>query len=450
MKPAPGCPASLEPARFPGSGRILVAFSGGPDSVCLAAQLASCANTRPVSCIHVDHGLDSKSAERARHAVAISRSLGLECVVEQVIVGRKPGRNTGHEGGTEGGARKARYALFSRLLQRGETLVTAHHADDQAETILMRLLRGAGPTGLAGIPRQRPFGSGWLVRPLLDWKKSEIMAWLEAGNLEWIADPANDDLTFDRNFVRHEIMPLLRARWPGVAGAIRRAGRLSDGAADAVTQVARIDLANCLNPNRLLSQSCLELLPSFRQAEMLRYWCQKESRPPPPGAPLDEFLGQLKSAASDRQPVLRWADQTLHAYNRWLWLDQERSAPSTDAIPWSGSNALTLPSAAGQLMLTGSGASLSPALTVRFGQPGEKIRLPGRDHHHAVNKLMSEADIPPWQRALWPRLWQDDKLVAVGQRWLDQQFASQLAAMDLKLIWKTDLYGAGAELEYAS
>ncbi len=448
MKPAPGDPAFLEPARFPGAGRILVAFSGGPDSVCLAALLARSCKTRPVSCIHVDHGLDSESAERALRADAISRSLGLNCVIEQAVVGRKPGRETGYEGGTEGGARKARYAIFSRLLQRGETLVTAHHADDQAETILMRLLRGAGPAGLSGIPHQRPFGSGWLVRPLLDWSRSDIMAWLENEKLVWIADPANDDPNFDRNFVRHEIMPRLDARWPGVAGAIRRAGRLSEGAADAVTQIARIDLAQCLNPNRLLSLSCLQALPSFRQAEMLRYWCQKESRPTPPGAQLDEFLSQLEHAASDRQPMLNWAGQTLHAYNRWLWLDQERARPSSDPIAWSGSEPLMLPSGAGQLALTGSGAALCPALTVRFGQPAEKIRLPNRKHRHSVKKLMSEAGVPPWQRALWPRLWQGEKLLAVGQRWLDQQFASDLAALDLKLTWKTDLHGAGAGLEY--
>ncbi|MFU8831631.1 MAG: tRNA lysidine(34) synthetase TilS [Wenzhouxiangella sp.] len=442
MKPAGGGPTSREPSGLlvPGHGRILVAFSGGPDSVCLAAQLKRSILTRPLSCIHVDHGLDSQSGQRAMQAAAIARSLGLDCLVERVAVDR--------EGGVEAGARKARYAVFSRLLQSGETLVTAHHADDQAETILMRLLRGAGPGGLAGIPRERVFGRGLLARPLLDWTRSEIMAWLENEGLEWVSDPANRDPAFDRNFIRHEIMPRLRERWPGVVGAIRRTGRLSEGAADAVIQTARLDLANCLSPKRKLSQDCLALLPTFRQAEMLRYWCRKESRQLPPGAQLDEFLSQLEHAGSDRQPMLRWEGQTLHAYDGWLWLDQDRATPYPDTFTWTGSEPLTLPSNIGRLMLASSGASITPPLTVRFGQPGERIRLPNRAHRHAVKKLMSEAGIPPWQRALWPRLWQDERLVAVGQRWLDAEFVSELADKELELAWKTDLYGAGAGLEY--
>ncbi len=435
MKPA-GPPGLL----VPGYGRILVAFSGGPDSVCLAGLLKRSIRNRPISCIHVDHGLDSQSGERAGQAAAIARSLDLDCLIERAAVGR--------EGGVEASARKARYAVFSRLLQSGETLVTAHHADDQAETILMRLLRGAGPGGLSGIPRQREFGRGWLARPLLDWTRLEIMAWLENEGLESVSDPANLDPAFDRNFIRHEIMPRLRERWPGVVGAIRRTGRLSEGAADAVIQTARLDLANCLNPERKLGQNCLALLPTFRQAEMLRYWCRKESRPLPPGALLDEFLGQLEQSAPDRQPMLSWEGQTLHAYDGWLWLDQVRAAPPPDAFTWTGSEPLTLPGNIGRLMLTSAGALITPPLTVQFGQPGERIRLPNRAHRHAVKKLMSEAGIPPWQRALWPRLWQDERLVAVGQRWLDPEFVSQLADKGLELVWKTDLYGAGAGLEY--
>ncbi len=418
-------PAS-DPRLLPGRGEILIAFSGGPDSVCLASWLAENLPERPLLCVHIDHGMDSGSAERAARAQMIAGTLGLRCQIESVDV--KAGQ------GPEGGARRARYACFARLLAPDQLLVTAHHADDQAETILMRLLRGAGASGLAGIPAQRVFADGWLARPLLGWPRPRIMAWLADRSLRWVDDPANRDLSLDRNFIRHEIMPRLRARWPGVDRSVLRSGELCAGAAAMIEARSLADLDQARISHDRLCWETVAKLPVFRQAELLRRWCLALGIEPPPGVRLDAYLAQLRDARPDRSPELRWHNTLIRHYNQQLWL---QSGPDIDlswSAQWSGQQPLALPMDLGELALS---APLSTAARweVHLGSTGERIQLRSGGRH-AVKKLMNEARVAPWRRRLWPRLWQDGQLLAVGDRWLDSGFRSRLDEMGLRLEWR--------------
>lgn len=418
----------LNPDLLPGQGRILVAFSGGPDSVCLAALLAESGLERPIHCIHVDHGLDPGSAARAQQAMEIADRLKLSA--QQVKVSPDC-----RQAGLEAGARKARYHALADLMQVDELLLTAHHADDQTETILMRLLRGSGPAGLAGIPALRRFGPGWLARPLLAWQRSEILAWLEQRGLDWLEDPTNDELGIDRNFLRQQVLPMLRTRWPGIDSSIRRSGRLNLGAAAALTRLAQSDLEHCLNDDGSLALEHLLGLSGYCQGEVLRLWCQRRGLHNPPGPPLDEFLDQIASSGKDRQPELRWEQHWLVRQGASLWLFEREPRPPLERTSWNGRQAQELPNQLGRLELSGITQLESP-VSIRFGlEPGESIALPGRDHRHAVKQLMHSAGVPPWQRPLWPRLYRADHLLAVGDRWLDRDFAAELSRLGLQLHW---------------
>jgi tRNA(Ile)-lysidine synthase len=418
----------LDPASLPGRGRILLAFSAGADSVCLAALLAECKISRPVLCVHIDHGLDAASSERAARAQAIAEGLGLAAQVIQV-------RPDPAHAGLEAGARKARYQALAGLMAPGDLLLTAHHADDQAETILMRLLRGSGPAGLSGIPACRTFGAGWLARPLLAFERQEIIAWLEAREMGWIEDPTNLDLSIDRNFLRRQVMPMLRRRWPGLDASIRRSGQLSLGAAQALESLAREDLGQGLNRHGGLWVEHLLRLSAYRQGEVIRLWCHRCGLEAPPGRQLEAFLDQLESSAHDRQPELRWQGHWLVRQGDAIWLFECEPLVPQDVLTWNGQSALHLPGQLGRLVLEGGPAFAQP-MHVYFGQQaGERIRLPGRAHHHAVKQLMNEAGIPAWQRPLWPRLYGNDELLAVGDRWLSHDFAGWLAEHGARLCW---------------
>ncbi len=414
-----------------------MAFSGGPDSVCLAALLARAGLKRSIECIHVDHGLDPESRERAETAARLSAELGLSCRIETVQVHSRSG--------IEAGARKARYACLADHTEDGDVLVTAHHADDQAETVLMRLIRGAGPAGLAGIPRLRRFARGWLARPLLDWRREEIRAWLEHHDLEWLDDPANQDPGMDRNYITHEIMPAILARWPGAVDSIRQSGRLADGASRVLSEVSLADCSRFAAPGRRLRRDAVERLDDFRFGELLRQWCHLTGHVAPPASRLGEFIKQLHHAATDRQPEIRWDRSVLRAHGQWLWLENADDIVADWSQHWSGRDPLVLPGHLGTLHMVPPPTVDELALKVCLGRRGEKLRIEGYDHPVAVRKLMQRSGVPPWHRDRWPRLWLNERLVAVGDRWLDRDFSSQLKSLDCTLEWQTDLYQPGVE-----
>lgn len=421
------------PDHLPGAGRIVVAFSGGPDSMCLLHQLAASGCQRPLACIHVDHGLDDDSAARARRAHKLASKLGIDCTVISIEV-------SGTQG-PEANARKARYGALEDQMQPGDALLTGHHADDQAETVLLRLLRGAGPAGLAGMPRVRNFAGGWLVRPLLDWRREDIERYITDHQLEVVHDPSNHHLTYDRNFLRHQVLPLLQQRWPGVRRALLRSAGLNRGAGDALQALARIDLDQCREDHWRLRVAPLGRMSDFRIGQLLQRWCHECELTAPPGRMLESFIGQLESAASDQLPQLRWSAGVMRRWNGFLWLSIRPEPVQEWQFEWAGSVAANLPAGLGRLELRPHGSEL-PALKVSSGTPGERIRLPGRTGHHKVTQLLAEHGVPPWQRPLWPRLWRDDHLLAVGERWLDADFERELAKRNMELTWHTDLPGS--------
>lgn len=407
----------------------MVAFSGGPDSVCLLHQLAGRRLNRTVRAVHVDHGLDRGSARRASLALEIAADLDVECQVERVQVRRS--------GSVEANARQVRYTALEAHIDSGAVLLTAHHADDVAETMLLRLLRGSGPGGLGGIPERRRFGHGWLLRPLLGWRRPHIEQYLKKNGLRGVHDPANDLASMDRNFIRHEIMPLLRERFPGCVNGMTRSAALNRSAAAVLSGLAADDVRAMERPGPRLELELLRRLDPYRRSEALRRWCLQHGLAPPPGARLDEFLRQIEAAGGDRHPAVRWDDGEIRRHGRALWLNQPEPDSRPWQVPWNGREPLDLPGRCGRLQLRGPVPEIN--LKVCSGQPGERIQLGPTSGRQAVKKLLAGHGVPPWLRPLWPRIWQGERLVGLADRWLDDGFSSWLKTHNGVLVWESAL-----------
>ena len=417
------------PTRLPGQGRVLIAFSGGPDSLCLAALASEYLGHRELLAIHVDHGQDDESTQRADQAAALARQLGLDHQIIRVKLDQ--------QGGPEAAARRARYRVFEHELGVDETLLMAHHADDQAETVLLRLLRGAGPAGLAGMPVSRRLGQGRLYRPLLAWRRQQILAELARRGLEGLNDPHNLRLDLDRNYLRHRILPQLDRRWPDAARRLLRSARLCR---ESAAELDRLGDQETMANTGLHGQCPLSpnlLATPFGLAEHVRRWVRQAGLPSPPGPQLDEFVRQLRQQQPDRHPALQWSGLLLRRYRDWLWLEPSQApVPEDWQLNWAPAKPLRLPGALGQLAFIGQASQRLPPLTVRDGRPGDRLQTHPDRQPKLVKTLLHEAGIPPWQRKRWPRIVDGGRLLAVGDRWLDANFASQLETNDSRLHWQ--------------
>lgn len=306
----------LSPAikHWPGGGRILIAFSGGADSLFLLSELSRQPCDRPLLAVHIDHGLDGDSGARAQQAQTLAEQLDVPFTVLSLKLNID--RNI------EAEARHARYAALASLMQKDEVVVTAHHADDVAETLLLRLLRGSGIEGLAGIESCQRFGPGWLIRPMLQCSRSHCERALKERQLQWIEDPTNAVLDLDRNHLRQVILPQLKDRFPGAIEALNRSAGLNREAAAALIELAHQDLAAVSLDTHCLCLDKLSALSRFRQAQVIRHWALAQHHPAPPGKPLLEFVRQLNESPPDRHPELRFDAVTLRVKARRVWMTE--------------------------------------------------------------------------------------------------------------------------------
>ena len=418
------------------TGTNWVAFSGGPDSACLLHLLAFSDLNSRICAVHVDHGLDGKSAARASRAMEIAAGMGADCRLETLAEIELRG-----DGGPEAAARQARYARLQSLMQPGDHLLTAHHADDQVETVMLRLLRGAGPVGLRGMQSLRPLPPGWLGRPLLTWLRAEILEYLRRHEVDYLHDPTNQDLSLDRNYLRHRVLPDVQRRWPGYRSSILQSSRWQDAAArsmndEAARNLAELSYARAGSSETILNAPGWLALDAERAFAVIRAWCDREAITPPAIRPLREFRAQCTNAGRDRQPALDWPDARLHAWRERLWLDLKPAVADDWRNDWLDEDRCPLPAGGS---LTWSGVARS-----EFGKhwqlsappPGARLRLHRDGPKKAVSELMREAGVPPWRRHAYPALAIDGRLCAVGVEWMDPGFAEWLHRSGSRLEWK--------------
>ncbi len=419
---------------LPAHKRRVVAFSGGPDSAALLHLLSR--DGVEVRAVHVDHHLDEDSPLRARKAADMARSWGVAFSLHRLPAPDRESATPADSDGSEQALRIARYRILAGEMEAGDLLLTAHHADDQAETVLMRLFRGTGTKGLAGIPPVRTFGPGWLARPLLGWPRSAIEQYLQHEGIEPVLDPGNRDLSRDRNFVRHRLWPLLSQRWPAANRAISRAASHLREDHEIVEGLVACDL-NALRHDGGLGIAGLLALPPARARRVIRHWLEHSGQPPPPEARLETFLAQLGRADPDRRPEMRLENVSIRAEQGLVRITQAR-APARFRLAWTRGSTLELPGGRGRLEI--HPASAAPGLfeagqleiTSRSG--GERIDLGGHGRR-PLKKLFQEADVPPSERALYPLIWSQGELVAAGDRWQQPRFRQRLSALGAELVW---------------
>ncbi len=279
---------------------LCVALSGGVDSTALLVALkrATRSPTR-LRALHVDHGLRPAAKQWAAECRRLARRLGIPLQVLTTKISRVPGESL------EAAAREARYRLLGSELRPAEILLTAHHVDDQLETVLLQLFRGAGLPGLAGMPALAPFAAGWLARPLLSRSRAELEEWARSEGLSWVEDDSNVEETLDRNYLRRRILPLIRARWPGSAAAVARSARHVAEAQTLLDALARADVDRA-SYGESLSVKTLRALPLNRRRNALRFWITRAGYLAPDTRRLEEIAGPLLNARADANPFVEW------------------------------------------------------------------------------------------------------------------------------------------------
>ena len=389
-----------------------IAFSGGLDSTVLLHLLASLATHHSLptlSAIHVHHGLQAAADAWPDHCRSVCEALGvpLEVVNVQVLPGAS----------VERAAREARYAAFCAALHGNEVLLTAQHRDDQAETLLFRLLRGAGVRGLSAMPRQRPLGRGHLLRPLLDVSRAELEAYARQHRLSWIEDPSNDDHRYARNYLRQRVFPVLTEQWPQASATLARSAAHLGEAQGLLDDLARIDLARATSPDafdwlglRSLELAPLQALSPARQRNAVSHWLAAMTMLPDS----DHWAGwdSLRDAGDDARPVWRLAGGELRrAGGRVWWLPDHWLAPTSGVVDWLPMDQpLDLPGN-GQVMV--EGRHPPGPLCVRYRQGGEIMMLPGRGHRD-LKRLLNESGVPAFVRGRLPLLYRGEQLLAVA------------------------------------
>ena len=411
---------------------LCVGYSGGLDSTVLLNLLAAARPAGGLRAIHVHHGLHADADRWAAHCERACAGLGVPLAVIRVNVA------TAGEG-PEAAARAARHAAFAAALTPGEVLASAHHRDDQAETFLLRALRASGPDGLAAMRRWRAFGPGRLWRPLLDVAREDLLAYAQAHGLEWIDDPSNADVAFDRNFLRQRVLPLLRERWPHATDALARSATfcaatnelLADGDAAAFADVATVD-PHCLSRVRLRT------LSEARRARVLRHWIAALALPPLPANGIQRIEAEILDAREDAEPVFHWHGAVVRAWRDLLHAGWTRTPlPADWRVEWDGRAPLALPDG-DTLELEGAERFDAP-VSVHAREGGERLVRPGRRHSHALKHVLQELGVPPWERERLPLLsGADGELLGAGDLVHSAAFDTWLRARGARLAWHRD------------
>ncbi len=419
-----------------------IALSGGLDSTVLLAGIADLvgrsdgALLQPVRAIHVDHGLHQDAVRWSEHSASVARSFGIGC--EIVRVDARPGAGES----PEAAARAARYGVLEERLRPDEVLLTAHHADDQLETVLLQWLRGGGLRSVAGMQPVAPFARGWHVRPLLDFTRGELRDWARAARLEWLEDPSNLDTRFDRNYLRLEVLPAVRRRWPAAARTVSRVAAQAAEALELDAGAAAADLAAAREAGTLSLPAMRALAPS-RQRRLLRAWLRAAGLPIPTAATLEALRHDVLAAAGDRVPRVCWPGVVVHRYRERLYA----AAASTEARPWSPGawqpgqsfdlgwlGQLELRPAHGEGL---SRARLTGPLAVAARPSGGSFRPAGSTHHRPLRKWFQERGVLPWLRSQLPIVAFGGEIVAIG----DLACGGALAAAPGEDSWRVAWHG---------
>lgn len=401
-------------ANLPGYTRLVVGFSGGLDSTVLLHLAHQCRQTDPVldiAALHVNHQLQPAADQWQRHCERLCKQWQIPFLSDVVRVER--GASS-----LEQAARDARYAVFRRHLQPGDLLLLAHHRDDQVETLFQRLLRGSGPLGLGAMnPVSRQPGLT-ILRPLLEQDRADLEAYARAHGLVWLDDPSNADTGFERNFLRHQVLPLLRSRWPRLNQTVARAARLGRESAQLLDELAQIDAGEPMSAGNPLPIPVLQSLSRARAMNLLRYWIRLHGTTAPSQAQLARVLEEILPAQGDAQPVVSWGLHQLRRYEKGLYCLPLLPLPEPVDLPWVPGEDVPLLPVGRLIQVEGQGTAFSRArlhqcdVRLRTRQGGERLKPVGR-LGNSLKHWLQILRVPPWWRDHWPILYADGQIAGL-------------------------------------
>ena len=421
---------------------INVAFSGGVDSTVLLMVTAS---LRPqigfgLRALHVNHGWSEDADRWHAHCRQVARELDIPFLGSRSDSDIPSEEDGGAFAGSskEARARAARYRFFAEVVAPGDLLLTGHHLDDQAETFLLRLMRGSSVRGLGSMRTEQMLNGLNVVRPFLDLPKTTLAGWASENGAKFLDDPSNRDLDFDRNFLRHDILARLSSRWVEAAQTLGRAATQFQSAQSILDEMASDDLRICalsqpgcwLGNLGAASLSSLLGLSRPRLLNVLRFWTRQSDLGAPSERALEEFVRQLENGSPGASPMLSLGTAAFRTYRDGVFLIPE-PLPEVSTSPqiesWDGSR-VSISSVGIELIpeeTLGSGLRLSlireGRVELRWRRGRTKVTPTGRGpHRHELRKVLQQAGVPPWERARIPLIFIDHRFAGMPQVVLDE------------------------------
>jgi tRNA(Ile)-lysidine synthase len=421
-----------------GAAGFVVALSGGGDSAALLGAMCALRDghrSRPLRAVHVDHGLQAAANEFRDACIRLCKQLSVPLEIISVSVSTPPGASV------EAAARDARYAALASAIAPGECLLTAHHRKDQAESLLLQALRGAGVKGMAAMPARRVFGAGWHVRPLLDVPQNELLEFgAPLAGLGSI-DPMNLDARFDRSYLRNAVWPTIEARWPGADAALARTARHMAEAQSLLDASGAADLA-LLRDGEALSITGLRVLPPLRRINAVRLWLREANVEAPSTTRLIEALRQILDAQEDHLPAVVWGGWALRRYRTRLFVTAAHPPRLPDAMSWEAmrGSSLDLGPDLGKLTWIAhpggiSAQALPRVVAVRRRDGGETLKPAKSASTRSVQHLLQSHGALPWLRDALPLIFAADTLIAVADLWMDARWCVGAGEPGLAIEW---------------
>ena len=381
---------------------VYVGLSGGVDSVVLLHLVREAFGSERVAAIHVRHGLHADADRWQQACEVLCERLSVKCLSRQVTVAPA--------GSLEASAREARYRVFEEIVGDSDVLLLAHHRDDQVETILHTLFRGSARFGVTGMPAERKLGRGWLLRPLIDARRDDIVEYAKAHGLSWQEDPSNRDESHTRNFIRHTLLPALESQWPNARETLLEAMNRDAAARELIDSIAKNDLADAVRGYGI-DVGMVAALPPARRIALIRYRLDSLGLPQPTQAALEQGLADLMTAREDAAPQLSWQGICLRRYRGGIYVGCEHSSGAPESVPLDageivfGEGLLTLPKSNEGILLC-----QRDDYVAKVRSEGMEVRA---RHTRSIKKVMQESGIPPWLREHVPVICVGDTVAAL-------------------------------------
>lgn len=412
MKPSI-IPSDILPA-LRGHRQLLVALSGGLDSTVLLHLLCQLRNEADLTlrALYVHHGISRYADEWLSHCQALCQRWQVPFIARRVHL-------TDSGKGTEAEAREKRYQALAESMLPGEALITAQHQDDQCETLLLALKRGSGPAGLSAMPGELAFNHSVILRPLLGFSRQQLEAYARHHQLSWIEDDSNQDDSYDRNFLRLRIVPLLRQRWPYFARSAARSAALCAEQESLLDELLAEQLRAVTGPDGELQLAELHGMSQVRRAALLRRWFALHGAVMPARDALRRVWDEVAMSREDASPRLRFGEHEVRRFRGALWWVALRASQRQTVLAWPAPyGPLMLPEGLGQVMFAASGMAVRPPredepVSVRFQASG-MIHMAGRPHGRTMKKLWQELGVAPWRRETTPLLFYGEQLIAAA------------------------------------